>query len=132
MTVGEIRELLSRTGPLITKTDDDPGHITHFWRKTVVALCDLIDTLPADVGEQLAAERRAHSVTRKALESEQAARSAVERYFKGHEETTAKIVNDLHRALQLLQEATPRMKSLNNQMSPGWLARAEELMREAR
>lgn len=128
--VAEIREALERTGTLYTRDVSDPGHISGFWRNKITAFCDYVETLPLDAAERLEAEKHIHNEARNAL-------SFVEKRYRALQERAKQLETELagkaeHDAFvrQLVVEAVPRMRSLNNQMSPGRLARAEQFLGE--
>lgn len=127
--VAEIRALLERTGHLYTNDPQDVGHISEFWRKKIVELCALLESAPLDIAAVLRTEREAHKATRLGLSEARA-------YAEVLEQRLAAKTNDVERALEksraavrLVEEAVPRMQTLNNAMSPDWLRRADEFLR---
>lgn len=128
--IAEIRDLLAKTGVLYTRTDDDPGHLSSLWRKKIVALCDLVETLPLDAAERLTAEKHIHNEARQALKKSDGLCEALRARLTALEAELESKAADEAFVRQLVVEAVPRMRSLNNQMSPGWLARAEQFLGE--
>lgn len=128
MNTAEVRDALERTGALFTQDENDPGHISDYWRGVVQDLCAALDAAPQNAGELLRAERAAHSDTllkvASALDECDAAlaKADAERRSRSAAEDARQV------AVQLVAEAMPRMESLNNAMSPGWLARASALL----
>ena len=126
--VAAVREALERTGTLYTNDVSDPGHISDFWRNKITAFCDYVETLPLDAAERLEAEKHIHNEARNALRLvESKLRAARERIRVLEAELAPKLKRDAD-LRQLVVEALPRMRSLNNQMSPGWVARAEQYL----
>ena len=128
MTVEDVRALLDRTGPLFTRDPEDVGHISDRWRKTILALCDLLDATPLDAAAQLReAQERIARLSADCDRSAETIADLCEQLSVARAEA-----NEAERfALEsrhLIEEAIPRMRSLNNQMSPGWLARADEFL----
>lgn len=125
-----MREALARTGVLFTQLEGDVGHVPDFWRSTVVALCDALDAAPVDAAELLRQERQAHAVTLALLSDAQAAHAGAldEVAAEGRRRVAAEDARGV--AAQLVAEAVPRMQTLNNAMSPGWLKRASALLGE--
>lgn len=130
MNVAAIREDLVRTGVLFTQNEGDVGHISNFWRSTILGLCDAFDAAPTDVADLLKQEREVHSATRSELDRVRSDLDAMHQDIVRADQE--KIVAESARsaALQLVAEAVPRMQTLNNAMSPGWLARAATLLGE--
>ncbi len=128
MTVEDVRALLDCTGSLFTRDPEDVGHVSDRWRKTILALCDLLDAAPLDAAAQLreAQER----IARLSADCDRMDETIVD-LCEQLSVVTAE-ANEAERfALEsrhLIEEAIPRMQSLNNQMSPGWLARADEFL----
>jgi hypothetical protein len=109
----ELRSLLERTGKLQTKDLDDVGHISARWRKEITALLDAIDT-NVPLGS---------SATPGTPEEEiDALIGAVRKVLVGDVE--AKFA----RAVWLIGEALPRMKTLNNAVSARWVPIAEAFL----
>jgi len=125
-----VRDALARTGVLFTQHEDDLGHIPDFWRAAILGLCDALDAAPVDVAEQLRAERGAHDVTISRLSEAHAAHAEALAEVEAEERRRAAAEADGRVAVQLVAEAVPRMRTLNNAMSPGWLARASSLLGE--
>lgn len=125
----ETRELLERTGHLFTQDPQDVGHISEFWRKRIIELCDLLDSAPLDVAEALRAEREAHRVTRAALREKKALLSETESLVVAKEQDVERALDRASTAVRLVEEAVPRMQTLNNAMSPDWLRRANEFLK---
>lgn len=126
MTTAEIRHLLDRTGVLVTQHADDPGYISPCWRRKLEEVCSVIDDTPIDAWVMLRLEKEAHEVTSEALASTQAEADRLRIQVKTDK---AEFEKAYQAALRLIDEAMPRMRTLNNAMSPGWLARAAELRR---
>lgn len=126
--VAEIREALERTGTLHANDASDPGHISDFWRNKITAFCNYVESLPLDAVERLEAEKHIHNEARNALRLvESKLRAARERIRVLETELAPKRERDDF-VRRLVVEALPRMRSLNNQMSPGWVARAERYL----
>lgn len=112
--IDEVRALLARTGVQRTHDDEDPGHISNCWRREIEQLIDFVDAglLGLESRDGLALLR-------------QSQRSAE------YERARADELRDaIARARAVVQEAEPRMRSLNNAMTPGWLARAAEFLED--
>lgn len=128
MNTTEVRDALDRTGTLFTQDENDPGHISDYWRGVVQDLCTALDAAPQNAGELLREERAAHSDTllkvAAALDECDAALAEAD----AERRTRAAVEEARQVALQLVAEAIPRMQTLNNAMSPGWLARASALL----
>lgn len=128
MNVAAVRDDLARTGVLFTQNEEDVGHISDFWRGKIKALCDYTESLPINAAELLAAEKHIHAEARNALAFvEKKLRAANER-IQALEAEVARVEADNAPLRQLVDEAVPRMQTLNNAMSPGWLARAAALL----
>lgn len=125
MVTAEIRELLERTGDLHTKTVDDPGYVSSLWRSTIDAMCAVIDESPVSAAVQLRREKSLHAVT---TESRDAALEEIDILKAEIANSNSIAAANIAFARRLIEEATPRMRSLNNQMSPGWLARAGDFL----
>ena len=128
MAVAEIRELLDRTGHLYTNDPQDVGHISEFWRKRILDVCAALEAAPLDVGEALRREKAAHVQTHAALAH---AELEIEDLRTGITSKDAEVERALRRARdaeRLIEDAMPRMRTLNNAMSPDWLRRADEFL----
>jgi hypothetical protein len=130
LTAADLREALERTGVLFTQYEDDPGHIPHFWRSAILGLCDALDAAPTDVADLLRQERVAHASTKDELAKARAEADALLARVASAEDAKSKAESDRLVAVHLVTEAAPRMRTLNNAMSPGWLARAAALLGE--
>jgi hypothetical protein len=130
LTAADLREALERTGVLFTQYEDDPGHIPHFWRSAILGLCDALDAAPTDVADLLRQERVAHASTKDELTKARAEADALLARVAGAEDAKSKTEESLREVSQLVVEAIPRMQTLNNAMSPGWLKRAFALLGE--
>lgn len=128
MTAAEVREALERTGVLFTQHDDDPGHISPFWRKRIEELCSTLESTPLDAADLLRAEQAAHDGTRAALRDADEEIARLQTRIESTLEAKAVAEAARQSALRLVEDAVPRMRTLNNAMSPGWLARADELL----
>lgn len=128
MRAEDVRALLGQTGPLYTRDPEDVGHISDRWRKVIVAFCDLIDAAPLDTAEQLRETQQQVAGLAAEVERLEGAVS----YLVGQAEASRdEALRGQHRASEavlLVEQAIPRMRTLNNQMSPGWLARAGEFL----
>jgi hypothetical protein len=130
LTTADVRDALGRTGVLFTQYEDDPGHIPHFWRSAILGLCDALDAAPMDVADLLRQERVAHTSTKDELTKARAEADALLARVASAEDAKGKAEESLRKVSQLVVEAVPRMRTLNNAMSPGWLARAAAFLGE--
>jgi hypothetical protein len=130
LTTADVRGALERTGVLFTQYEDDPGHIPHFWRSAILGLCDALDAAPTDVAGLLRQERVAHESTKNELTKARAEVDALLARVASAEDARAKAEEALREVSRLVVEAIPRMQTLNNAMSPGWLKRAFALLGE--
>lgn len=101
---------LERTGNLFTQDENDPGHISNYWRKRIAELCDALEAASPDAAPQPPQEQ-VDALTR-----------AVRGVFNRSMET------ELARAVLLVSEALPRMQTLNNATSQRWLPLAEAFL----
>jgi hypothetical protein len=109
----KLRSLLERTGQLQTKDLDDPGHLSQRWRKEITALLDSIDS-GAPLGSPATPSTPQEEID--------ALIGAVRRVISGDLE--AKVA----RAVWLIEEALPRMKTLDNAISARWVPIAEAFL----
>jgi hypothetical protein len=130
LSTADVRGALERTGVLFTQHEDDPGHIPNFWRSAILGLCDALDAAPTDVADLLRQERVAHASTKDELTKAHAEVDALLARVAGAEDAKGKAESDRLVAVHLVTEAAPRMRTLNNAMSHGWLARAAALLEE--
>jgi hypothetical protein len=130
LTTADVRDALGRTGVLFTQYEDDPGHIPHFWRSAILGLCDALDAAPTDVADLLRQERVAHESTKNELTKAHAETDALLARVASAEDAKSKAESDRLVAVHLVTEAAPRMRTLNNATSPGWLARAAAFLGE--
>jgi hypothetical protein len=128
LTTADARSALERTGVLFTQYEDDPGHIPHFWRSAILGLCDALDAAPTDVADLLRQECVAHASTKDELTKAHAEADALLARVASAEDAKSKAESDRLVAVHLVADAAPRMRTLNNAMSPGWLARAAALL----
>lgn len=126
----EIRALLERTGHLYTQDPQDVGHISEFWRKRIAELCDLLDSAPLGIAAVLRAEREAHKATRLSLSEARAWAEVLEQRLAAKANDVERALEKHSAAVRLVEEAVPRMQTLNNAMSPDWLRRAAEFLGE--
>lgn len=130
MITADVRGALERTGVLFTQHEDDPGHIADFWRSTILCLCGALDAAPMDAADILREERLAHGATKDELAKALAKVDDMRGRVALAEEGKNKAEDDLRVAVHLVADAAPRMRTLNNAMSSGWLARAATLLGE--
>lgn len=130
MNVAAVREDLERTGVLFTQHEGDVGHIPDFWRKTILALCDVLESTPLDVADSLREERQMHQDTKDLLAKAQEANGGLTEALKRSASDVEEALAKSRSAVRLVEEAVPRMRTLNNAMSPDWLRRAEEFLGE--
>jgi len=102
---------LERTGNLFTQHEDDPGHLPAFWRKRVAELCDALEGASAAEAKPQTPQEEVDALTRKV-------RGVL---APGTEAALA-------RAVLLVQEALPRMRTLNNATSQRWIPLAEAFL----
>ena len=129
MTVEDVRALLDRTGPLFTRDPEDVGHISDRWRKTILAFCDLLDAAPLDATAQLRVTQEQVARLSADIDRLEDTVSYLTGQARADREAAVAAQKRASAAVQLIEEAIPRMRSLNNQMSPGWLVRADEFLR---
>lgn len=106
LSTAELRALLDRTGALATREGDDPGHISHRWRKEILAILDAVDAgtplgTPADPTTP--------------QEEIEALFGALKSVLLGDVE------KKFARAVWLIEQALPVMDTLNNARSKTWL-----------
>lgn len=128
--VTEIRALLERTGHLYTQDPQDVGHISEFWRKKIVDLCALLESAPLGIATSLRTEREAHKDTRLRLSEARAYAEVLEQRLAARANDVECALEKSRAAVRLVEEAVPRMQTLNNAMSPDWLRRAAEFLGE--
>jgi hypothetical protein len=124
----EIREILERTGRLYTNDPEDVGHISDFWRRKILDLCALLESAPLDTADALREEREGHASTREALHAAHQAYEAQLVALRSKTEDVERAQERARAAVRLVEEAVPRMRTLNNAMSPDWLRRADEFL----
>lgn len=120
----EIRDLLDRTGPLFTQEPDDVGHISDFWRRRIREMCALVESAPLDIADRLRAEVASHAETGAELEARHRDVAALEQRLASKAEEVERALERSRAAVRLVEDAVPRMETLNNAMSPDWLLRA--------
>jgi len=128
LITADVRERLEHTGVLFTQHEGDLGHIPDSWRGIIQGLCDALDATPQNAAELLQHERADHSVTKDELTKAFAEIAFLQMKVEAAERDKRTAEEDRQKAVQLVSEAVPRMESLNNAMSPGWLAQARELL----
>ena len=128
MNVAAVRDSLERTGVLFTQVEDDPGHISEFWRKTILGLCAALEAAPTDVADHLRQEKDAHGETKSELAKALAEVDRMRQSAADAVGARVKAEEDRRVAVHLVADAVPRMKTLNNAMSVGWLQRAHKLL----
>lgn len=130
MIASDVRSDLERTGVLFTQRENDLGHIPDSWRTTILNLCDALDAAPTDVADILEQECRAHASTKGELTKALAERNDMRERVALADAARIKAEDDRRVAVHLVADAVPRMRTLNNAMSSGWLARAATLLGE--
>lgn len=128
MTTAEVRAALNETGVLFTKDNNDPGHISGFWRSRVLGLCATIDALPTNVGELLRLECWNHGQTHHRLAARDAEVLELRRRLDSKDEEIARALEREQGAERLVEEALPRMQTLHSAMTPDWLRRAHAFL----
>ena len=109
MNVAAVRDSLERTGVLFTQNEGDVGHISDFWRSTILSLCDALEAAPTDVADLLRKEKGAHAVTKDEVTKALAEVDVMRDLLAISEAAKAKAEDDLRAAVNLVAEAVPRM-----------------------
>lgn len=110
-----IRTQLAQTGRLNTSSPDDHGFVSDAWRQKIVDLCNAIDSGATS------------AVTTEQVEPEQAQIDAL--IEAASRALHGPVPSKWTRAIWLIAEATPRMRTLNNAASSRWLALADAFLR---
>lgn len=102
--VPETRAALEKTGNLYTEDAEDLGHVSAFWRARIVELCDELEAKVPSFDDRPPSEQVA-------------ALADSVRQVLGFDEILAE---RLAMAVHLVEEAAPRMRTLNNAASARW------------